>query len=91
MSEPTQPNPQKAEAKADESTVFSFDGDDYLIPSSDDWDLDALDQYEQGHDLSFMRLLIGPDQWATFRKKHKNRKQLSDLYEAWQKALNLGN
>lgn len=89
MSEPT-PNPQKVEAKADEPVTFTFDGDEYIVPPADAWELDALDEFEQGHDLAFMRSLLG-DQWATFRKNHKNRKDLSRLYEAWQKELGLGN
>lgn len=80
----------KAEAK-NSTVAFEFDGDKYEIATTDEWDLDVLEAYEDGKIVATVRALVGPDGWATFRAKPRKVSALNDFFEAIQGALGLGN
>jgi hypothetical protein len=80
----------KAEALAT-GTPFTFDGETYTIAPTTEWDLDALEAYEDGQIARCVRLILGADQWKAFRSKPRTVGELSDLFDAAQKAAGLGN
>lgn len=76
----------KAEA-LNEAVTFEYDGETYTVAASKDWDLDVLEQYEEGKVAATVKALLGPEQWATFRSTKRTVGDLSDLFEALQKAI----
>lgn len=80
----------KAEALKTE-TSFDYDGVTYTLAPSAEWDLDVLDAFEGGQIATAVRLLLGDDQWATFRSKPRKVRDLNELFAAVQKAAGLGN
>lgn len=80
-------NSRAARAEAtDQPTPFEYDGETYTVTASRDWDLDALDAFEEGHIVSAVRIILGPDQFKRFRSKRRTVGELNDLFEAAQKA-----
>ena len=71
--------------------TFSYDGETYEVPAPALWDLDVLEAAEDGRVTVACRTLLGPAQWATFRSKPRNAKDLGNLYEAVQEAVGAGN
>jgi hypothetical protein len=81
-------------AKAEATTgvvSFEFDGDAYEVPTSDNWDLDVLEAYEDGKIVATVKALVGPAGWATFRAKPRKVSDLDTFFNAIQEALGLGN
>ncbi|BCJ41676.1 hypothetical protein GCM10010168_53260 [Actinoplanes ianthinogenes] len=78
----------RAEA-ADQPTTFSFDGETYTIAPSKDWDLDALDAMEEGQIVKPVKLILGAEQWATFKTKRRTIGDLNAMFEALQTAAGL--
>jgi hypothetical protein len=81
-------NTAKTEA-LDEAISFDFDGETYSVPPAREWDLDALEAYEDGQIARTCRSLLGADQWATFRSKKRTVGDLEDLFLEVQKALGI--
>lgn len=82
---PRKPATAKTEA-ANTEIVFTFEGDEYVIPTSGDWDLPVLEAYEDGRVVAFTRELIGPAQWAKFKAKPRKVSDISALFEAIETA-----
>ncbi|GAA2843898.1 hypothetical protein Acy02nite_68460 [Actinoplanes cyaneus] len=78
----------RAEA-TDQPTTFVYDGETYTIAPSKDWDLDALDAMEEGQIVKPVKLILGTEQWATFKAKRRTIGDLNDMFEALQKAAGL--
>lgn len=78
----------KAEAR-DETLSFRFENVTYRIAPADEWDLDALEAFEDGKVATFLRSVLGADQWAKFRAKPRKVTDLTALAEAMQKAMGL--
>lgn len=75
----------KAEALSTE-VAFTFEGETYTVAPTKEWDLDALEAFEDGHIATCVRLILGDAQWATFRKKPRKLADLNALFEAVQRA-----
>lgn len=56
----------KAEANGT-GLSFEWDGETYLIPNMDDWDLDVFEAEEAGQPWKVVRLLLGPAQYERFK------------------------
>lgn len=66
---------------------FEFDGENYVIPPVEEWDLEIFDAQEADKFATVVRLLLGEEQNATFRKVKRTMKDAADLMEAVYKAL----
>lgn len=82
----SQTSPAKAEATGAE-ILFEYDGESYVIPPAQEWDLDVLESYEDGKIASTCRALLGVEQWATFKTKRRTVSSLEELFLALQNAL----
>lgn len=71
--------------------TFTFDEIDFSIPGVDDWDLEALEAYEDGRVVALLRTLLGAEQWAAFKAKPRKVADLNAMFLAVQKAMNAGN
>lgn len=78
---------------ADEKTLVTFehDGETYTIPTADEWSLDAIEAFEDGKNASLIRAILGPVQWAMFKRKPRKGSDLGDLFVAAEKAIDSGN
>ena len=86
----TAPKPKPAQTEALEGSIsFSYDGLDFTVPPAREWDLDVMENYEDGKIATTCRSLLGPDQWAAFRKKKRTVGDLEDLFEAIQTGLGI--
>jgi hypothetical protein len=73
--------PAKAEA-TDQPVSFSYDGKDYTISPSSEWSLDALEAFEDEKVIRFVRLVLGPVQWAAFKSTSPKVQDFNDFMEA---------
>jgi hypothetical protein len=79
-------------AKADalgQKITFEFDGITFDVPSANEWDLDALEAYEDGKIVALIRALLGVEGWAKFRAKKRTVEDLNALFSALQKAMGI--
>ncbi len=70
---------------------FEYDGARYHVPPAEEWDLDVFEALEEGKLVTGVKALLGPEQYAMFRKEHRTLKELTAFMEALQKAANAGN
>lgn len=75
------PTPAKAEAFSTD-TELDFDGEHYVVAPATDWSLDALEAFEDGKMITFLRELLGPEQWATFKAKPRKSADVEGLANA---------
>lgn len=80
---------QKTEVEKEETVTFEYDGETYTADA--DPDLDVLEQSEMGRDIVAVRLLLGTEQNARFRKTHRKTRHLNELLEAYGAAAGTGN
>jgi hypothetical protein len=78
--------PVKAEALND-TIRFSYDGEQYEIPSAADWDVDALEAFEDQKIITCVRLILGPEQWKRFKAKKRTMGDLNGLFTEMQAHL----
>lgn len=81
---------QKAAATGG-AVSFSYDGDDYTIPPSEDWPIEVVESIEEGRVVSAIKALLGPEQYAAFRAGHSTVKDLNGLFDAAGEAVGTGN
>lgn len=68
---------------AQEATkVVEFDGAQYTVSTTPYEDLDVLEAHEDGKYSLLAKALLGPVQYAQFRKDHKKTEQLILLIAA---------
>lgn len=72
---------QKQEAQG-KPIVLPFGGDDYTIPTGEDWDIEVLEAAEAGQIVTATKTLLGPEQWAKFRAKHTKVGAIREFFEA---------
>lgn len=72
---------ERAEAGA-RSLSFSYDGDTYTLADPEAWDLDVLEAVESDKMVRACQLLLGPTQWAHFRRKRRTMRELISLFNA---------
>jgi hypothetical protein len=68
---------------------FEFEGKTFTVPPTSEWDLDVLENYEDGKVAATMRALLGADQWATYKETPRKVSDLAALFEAVQGALGI--
>lgn len=72
-----------------EPVTFPYDGDEYTIDGQVLKTLDVLEDMEEGRVIAAMKVILGPDQWTTFRRSHNSADDLGKLYEAASAALGI--
>jgi hypothetical protein len=63
----------------------------YKLPAPEDYPLDAIEAEEQGRTLTALRLILGEDQYATFRADAKTTGDAEDFSRAIMRELGRGN
>ena len=71
--------------------AFEFNGDNYEVPTAEDWDLDVLEAIDENKLTHAMRALLGDEQYAMFRKTNRKVKDLRDFFDAAGKKVGAGN
>lgn len=55
--------------QTDTTTSFQWNDQTWTVPSdADDWPFEAVEAMEQGKALTFVRLVLGPDQMRKFAR-----------------------
>jgi hypothetical protein len=75
----------KAEA-LEADTVFEYDGETYTIPHSKRMPLAFLEALEDGKLVAATKVMLGPEQYATFNSKPRVVSDLNDMLETSTKA-----
>lgn len=70
---------------------FEHDEETYTIPTADEWSLSALEAFEDGKHTTLMREILGPVQWAMFKKKPRVIADVNALFSAAEEAIDSGN
>lgn len=78
--------PAKAEALGARIT-FEFDGETYDIAPAAEWDVDALEAFEDQKIITCVRLILGAEQWQRFKAKPRTMGDLNGLFTAMQAHL----
>jgi hypothetical protein len=81
-------NPTAAEALA-APIEFAFEGATYGVLPTSEWDLDAIEAYEDGRVLSAIRLILSPGDYQRFRAKRRKAADLDAFVRAMQGALGI--
>lgn len=78
-------------AEADEATnvEFDFDGVHYTVDPLAVNDIEILEEFEDGKIVGPVRRILGPEQWAAFKKKRRTGKELSDLVEVMFESIGI--
>ncbi|KJK50419.1 hypothetical protein UK23_10475 [Lentzea aerocolonigenes] len=66
-------------------------GKRFGLPAPQDYPLDAIEAEEQGRTLTALRLILGEDQYATFRELAKTTGDADDFSKAIMRELGRGN
>lgn len=72
-----------------EAIPFTYDGVDYTVPPTSEWELDVLEAFEDGRFIAFLRKVLGPEQYAAYKKRHPKVADLEPFVVAVQKALGI--
>ncbi len=81
-------NPTAAEA-LDSKIPLTYNGVDYLLVTSSDWDYEALEAYEQGKIATFLRIILGEAQHNAFKATKPKVSDVNSFSQAIQKALGI--
>lgn len=68
-----------------------FNGETYLVPTADEWDIDVLEAIDEQRLTHALRALLGVEQYAKFRKTNTKVKALGDFMNAAGQKVNAGN
>lgn len=73
-----------AKNEAENSVIleFEYDGEKYSYDKAMNKDLDVLEAFEDEKIIKAVRLLLGPKQWSTFKKKKRDDEDFNDICEA---------
>lgn len=66
-------------------------GKRFTLPTADDFPLDALEAEEQGKHLTALRLILGPEQYATWRSMAATARDAEEFSTAVMRELGVGN
>lgn len=78
--------PAKAEA-LNESIKFEYDGESYTVAPAAEWDVEALEAFEDQKIITCVRMILGDDQWKRFKSKPRNMGDLNGLFMTMQAQL----
>lgn len=84
----SQINPTAAEALG-EKIPFTHNGVDYLLEPSTEWDVDALEAFEAGKIMTFLRMILGEEQYAKFKATKPKAGAVNGFLGGIQKALGI--
>jgi hypothetical protein len=76
---------QKAEAVGEDKFSFTYDGRTYHADV--DMDLDALEALHQRDIGTCMKVSVGDEEYAEFRKTHKKMSHLYAFFDAYNEAM----
>lgn len=68
---------------------FEYSGETFTVPPAKEWPLDAIEAQERSQMLSFIRELLGDDQYKTLRKVAKTLGDINDFSEKMYEALDV--
>lgn len=84
----SQINPTAAEALGDK-VPFTHEGVDYLLEPAAEWSVDALEAFESGKVMTFLRMILGEEQYAKYKATKPKAGAVSAFLEGIQKALGI--
>ncbi|MET9425650.1 hypothetical protein ABZY06_33940 [Streptomyces sp. NPDC006540] len=68
-----------------------FNGETYLVPPADDWDISVLEHID-GQKITFaLKALLGDEQYAKFRKSNSKVSALGEFMNAASAKAGAGN
>lgn len=78
---------QAREAIEEGKARIEFRGESYTVPASvEDWSIDALDHYEGGRSVQFVRELLSTEEYERLRKQAKTVRDLEEFAKLVRKA-----
>jgi hypothetical protein len=81
--------PKKNDVTGDPIAV-EFNGETYMVPPADQWDLDVLEAIDDQRMTHALKALIGDDQYALFRKGNRKVSDLGEFFTTAGKAADAG-
>jgi hypothetical protein len=78
-------------AKPSGEVTVSWRGTTFVLPSADDFPLDALEAEEAGRHLTALRLILGDDQYATWRAEARTARDAEEFSAVVMGELGAGN
>lgn len=81
-------NATAAEALA-EKVPFTHNGVEYSLDPSTEWDIEALEAFENGKIMTFLRLILGAEQYAAYKATKPKAGEVNGFLEGIQKALGI--
>lgn len=85
----TKPNPVAAEALAETAEAdapvllpFDFEGATYHAIPTIDWTFEALEAFEEGRLVGFLKSVLPADDYARFRATNPRVSKVRDFFEA---------
>lgn len=77
--------------KASDEITVTWRGVTYRLPPADEFPLDALEAEEQGKHLTALRLVLGPEQYTTWRKDARTARDAEEFSRDVMTELGAGN
>jgi len=78
-------------AKETPGVTVSWRGTTYTLPTADDFPLDALEAEENGKTLTALRLILGDEQYATWRADARTAGDAEEFSTHIMRELGAGN
>jgi hypothetical protein len=80
-------NAIKEEAADPNVKVFTYDGEQWTMKPTDEWDIEVFEMIEDSKLVSAVREILGAKQWARFKSKKRKVKDFSDIYDKIQEVM----
>lgn len=77
----------KEEAADPNTKVFEYDGEQWAMKPTDEWDIEIFEMIEDSKLVSAVREILGAKQWAQFKAKKRKVKDFSDIYDKIQEVM----
>lgn len=74
-----------------EAREVEFNGETYVVPTADDWDIGVLEAIDEQRMTHALKALIGEEQYARFRKSNRKVRDLGNFMNAAAKVVGAGN
>jgi hypothetical protein len=72
-----------------ESIPFGFQGKDFIVAPSSEWSFEAIEAYEEGRILAFLREILDADSFKELRAMKPKASVLGEFVVALQKAAGI--
>lgn len=72
-----------------EKIPFTWNGVDFLLTPTADWDYEVLEHFEEGRLIAFLKAVLGAEQHAAFKATKPKVRDLEDFVEQIQVALGI--